>query len=219
MSDQVMKKALKCPHCVYETTNWVMLKRHVEEIHLKCEYRKTTGKESMKKRVNAIHKNIKHQCSYCEFEGITKNALKCHIDRWHKKINYKCTDCDFETAYESCLTDHIRTHYIYGKVDHFRHTWHIKKTKQSSSATTQGNNWLPTSQDRTLGTTRESNFSSNIQLFLCPHCGKTFSKQRVLSAHKDFSHQFGCPHCNEAFSKQKKVNAHEETTRQLNCNF
>ena len=72
---------------------------------------KTTVKKHKGRKSNypndAIHKNIRYYCDFCDYQATVPNSLTLHIKQIHTRDVHTCKECNFETNIKQRLKEHI----------------------------------------------------------------------------------------------------------------
>ncbi|XP_053628321.1 protein tramtrack, beta isoform isoform X11 [Cherax quadricarinatus] len=109
-------KTHHCNYCVYTTTNYTHLLRHMHT-HTgekpyscpHCSYRATT-KENLKRHV-LIHTGEKpYSCPYCNYRASQKERMKEHVYTHTGEKPYGCTLCSYRCSQKGNLKSHMITH-------------------------------------------------------------------------------------------------------------
>ena len=97
-----------------EFANKVSLNHHIEAVHhdlrhpcSECDYQATSVR-SLKEHVVTKHEGIRHECLECGKQFIRQSALKRHFQTVHEgKKNNEYNQCDFKTASGVSLKNHV----------------------------------------------------------------------------------------------------------------
>nr|XP_045582631.1 protein tramtrack, beta isoform-like isoform X19 [Procambarus clarkii] len=109
-------KTHHCNYCVYTTTNYTHLLRHMHT-HTgekpyscpHCSYRATT-KENLKRHV-LIHTGEKpYSCPYCNYRASQKERMKEHVYTHTGEKPYGCNLCPYRCSQKGNLKSHMMTH-------------------------------------------------------------------------------------------------------------
>ncbi|XP_044758662.1 zinc finger protein 26-like [Coccinella septempunctata] len=121
----------QCPHCPYNSTISRNTRDHIQCKHCnedddkpiikrKCEFCDycASSATALKNHMNKHTKEVKHQCSFCEFNTLWEGYLKMHIRRKHSDQSmdsgsakeYPCQYCDYKAATPSTLKLHTNKH-------------------------------------------------------------------------------------------------------------
>lgn len=72
-----------------------------------CSYCKVKlKKHNLKGHIEAKHKLIKYNCSFCPFQATSKNYLKQHENARHLGQTFECNYCDYQAKMKLSLTNH-----------------------------------------------------------------------------------------------------------------
>lgn len=111
-----------CNECNFEAETMMCLVSHQARFHLntggfKCSecstYYETSG--LLKQHVTSMHRNVTHDCKYCDKKYLNKRSLDRHTKNHHKfhmtPLEFQCVICNayFDTLIE--MEDHFVVHY------------------------------------------------------------------------------------------------------------
>ena len=86
---------LECSLCDYKVREKIMLKMHIDSIHL------------------GLGTGVNFDCPHCPYSSKQKGHLNRHINSKHEgKKNFQCTQCNYKAAEKRSLQKHIRSIHV-----------------------------------------------------------------------------------------------------------
>ena len=224
--------------CGFITRRVLSLKRHIRDCHSGTRVKNVQCPMCSKSffTIPAMRSHLQShtnekpwQCSLCNFEAQTKDAVCHHEERRHgkfrksrKKNLQKCNLCDFTTTFRPALDRHLPLH----SLDR-QHvctvpgcSFRAKRTDTlANHMTTHVSMQLPCSVAgcryvaNNAGVLRYHQFTKHNLPFpcVCPDCKARFSTQAALISHQRFhgpDRRHQCDSCLRRFSTTSQLNYH-----------
>ena len=168
-----------------------------QEQKVKCEQcgKQYSSKQSLTKHREAIHCNIRYDCTTCDYSTTYRSTLNTHIKAKHKGIKQACDLCDFTCNFSSGL-------------------YHHKKAKHEGVKYPCGRVGCDFKSENKASTEKHIEIKHVSVLHRCENCSYTTLCSSYMKRHKRLNHEgrkYSCDQCKFEVATKDNLKFHKIT--------